>query len=493
MKDPITIRLEGTGKMGRCETVARRVLAATILVCIVLDAHSLFRFPVAPGIDGYYYMVQAKALGDSGYLYYPTRTPVVFWIIVGFQKVIPNPVVALKCLWLLIELAFVLASSILIASLTGSFWLACLTAIVLGCSDLHLFMLCEFLKQLTAYLFLVLAILTWLRAKYSNYIRIGATAVLAVLALFAHLSAAAWMISMVFFGAVLRVLREGTPIQRVLAVSGLSILFAMPAILVLTSAPVPSTFHAELTTSATWPFLGIASAERLLAYAAAVVALIFLMLRRQLVASAQYYIGGIISLFTVVITFNPFLLHAHGSLSLAGRLGDVSYVQLAFLLPIALHLLRCTGVEMLIRMIFFLLTLVFSIERSMRMPHGITDEYLQERTQIAAHLPFWNGQIPRPAIVGAPHGDDFLATYMLDVHAFPSPNRTESTRDLYWILRSVPCRLIEARAVLAADIQECTVFLSDNSALTAFREMTAEERSRVLNHNKHYYDAFHRE
>ena len=62
------------------------------------DASYLFSYPVAVGADGYYYVLQINELLKNHHLYYPSNTPLVFWILAALTFVT-------KMLWWLLSSA----------------------------------------------------------------------------------------------------------------------------------------------------------------------------------------------------------------------------------------------------------------------------------------------------------------------------------------------------------------------------------------------------
>ena len=58
-------------------------LAVTLPVAAAVvwrDTVSLFRYPFPVGVDGFYYAQQIKSILATGRLYYPSRTPLVFYL-----------------------------------------------------------------------------------------------------------------------------------------------------------------------------------------------------------------------------------------------------------------------------------------------------------------------------------------------------------------------------------------------------------------------------
>jgi len=67
-----------------------------LIFVAIRDASYLFSYPVAVGADGYYYVLQINELLKTHHLYYPSNTPIVFWILAALTFVTKNAVVAIK-------------------------------------------------------------------------------------------------------------------------------------------------------------------------------------------------------------------------------------------------------------------------------------------------------------------------------------------------------------------------------------------------------------
>jgi hypothetical protein len=58
-------------------------LVAALAVGVAYDAAVLFKYPFAVGVDGYYYVLQINELRTQGRLYFPTRTPLILYLLTG--------------------------------------------------------------------------------------------------------------------------------------------------------------------------------------------------------------------------------------------------------------------------------------------------------------------------------------------------------------------------------------------------------------------------
>ncbi len=78
-----------------------------LIFVAIRDASYLFSYPVAVGADGYYYILQINELLKNHHLYYPSNTPIVFWILAALTFVTKNAVVAIKLGSIAFNLVFV--------------------------------------------------------------------------------------------------------------------------------------------------------------------------------------------------------------------------------------------------------------------------------------------------------------------------------------------------------------------------------------------------
>src|SRR5947207_13431306 len=61
-------------------------LTLAIATAIGLHARLLFEYPVAVGLDGYYYVLQVKGILAKGHLKYPYGAPLVFYAMAFMAK-----------------------------------------------------------------------------------------------------------------------------------------------------------------------------------------------------------------------------------------------------------------------------------------------------------------------------------------------------------------------------------------------------------------------
>src|SRR3712207_3880454 len=113
---------------------ARLTLLAALALGLARDAYLLFSFPVAVGTDGYYYVLQVRELLTGGRLYFPSDTPLVFYILALLGGLTGDPVVAVKAGALAFHLLLCLGVYALVSSVTRNEWLGALGGAVAAVS-----------------------------------------------------------------------------------------------------------------------------------------------------------------------------------------------------------------------------------------------------------------------------------------------------------------------------------------------------------------------
>ncbi len=166
------------------------LVAALLLIAVWRDAAILFRHPVAPGWNGYYYVLQIDSLRNQGHFYFSTRTPLVFYGLAGLRALLGDTVLAIKIGSLLIHGLLCVGIFALLVSLTRSFWPGVIGMALAAFAPLHLFMVAEYIKQAGALCLLVWGCWATTRAfqtRNAKWATLSAT--LLVAAAFSHKSA----------------------------------------------------------------------------------------------------------------------------------------------------------------------------------------------------------------------------------------------------------------------------------------------------------------
>ena len=115
-------------------------LAVLLIFAATRDASYLFSYPVAVGADGYYYVLQINALLKNHHLYYPSNTPIVFWILAALTFVTKNAVVAIKLGSIAFNLCLCSAFFVLVSAITRRRWLGVLGVGIVALSGMHSYM-----------------------------------------------------------------------------------------------------------------------------------------------------------------------------------------------------------------------------------------------------------------------------------------------------------------------------------------------------------------
>src|SRR5690349_15033353 len=105
---------------------------ALLLLVLVLsalrDAYILFSYPVAVGVNGYFYVLQINQVANSGHLFFPTHTPLPIYLLTALRFLTGNAVAAIKVFGLLLQAALCLGVFALTGSTLRSVWLGLLGA-----------------------------------------------------------------------------------------------------------------------------------------------------------------------------------------------------------------------------------------------------------------------------------------------------------------------------------------------------------------------------
>lgn len=464
------------------------IAGAIIIAGTARDALLLFRYPVAAGLDGYYYVLQLASLQRTGHLYYASHTPVAFWILQAVGTITASPVIAVKVTFLLVSASLAFAVSALSAIVADSALAAPVSAVVMSWTTLHLFLLSEFLKQGIAYVFLTLACIAFISLK-TPALRIAITALFIVFSVLAHVSIWEW-IAVIVCGEVLLRLLTAKRLNATLFLIASAAIMAIPCLLALLSfIQIPRLVSSNITASPIWPIASVGQAENL-ALLVLIPIMLAVLLSKRPVSAKQLHFYGIVSLFSMWITLNPFLQHRLGSNSVSVRMQDVAQIQLALLLPGILVLLSDRPRMRLIWSIIAVASVLALDPVVDKTPRGLTDTYLQERVQMSTALSLLRGKITAPVV--AEHGDEFLATYYLGItseHDLPHGRTWDRAN---WILREYPCSLDRAYVLDKTYDTRCIVLIEGEILPIQFRAMTRAEQIELIAHNPHLYFAFHR-
>ena len=456
------------GRVSRSH-VAGAVLIVVLVMNALHDCNLLFRFPVAAGVDGYYYIKQIETLLTAGRFYFPTGTPLVLYLLAGISYLVNDPILGVKIGSIALHMLLGAGLYAIIASVTKSLWLGVLASTLAALSGLHLYLVAEFINQLGAITCLVWAGWFAIRAlETGRAIYAGAAFICLTLAAFSHRSALPIALLIVSSTLLARQLINSISKRQHLWITSLLILalWLLPAIIAATPlAPTSGWLKGELSTAPQWPVGRYALAEALILFIVSP-ATLFLLARSRPTSERTIfvYLFGGMALLSLLVTLNPFLQSPDGWLSVVQRLRALAYIQVALLVPGLLWIISTKQV----RLIPYALALIvpFAVLSHLGpLPFGLRPEYLLYREKLIEHLRLSRQQIDSSAIVIAPHGDQFVVSAVLDLQAQQRLPSDTQQRALYWLVRGVRCDHAGAAIILTTERPDRCTLLSDSGQL----------------------------
>lgn len=148
-----------------------------------------------------------------------------------------------------------------------------------------------------------------------------------------------------------------------------------------------------------------------------------------------------ICLFSLLLTFNPFLNH-RGFISVIGRLSSLSYIQTAIAAPLFLFLMQEFPKRKEIVM-SLLLAAVIMASRFSPLPAGLRIEYLRQRETIANTLSEGKTQMCSDSFIIAAHGNQFLAASVTGFPSQQTPPGNSTEKCLYWLILNPPRQRVQ--------------------------------------------------
>ncbi len=460
------------------------------------DASLLFRYPVAVGADGYYYVLQIHEFLNHGYLYFPTNTPLVFYALALLSLVMGNIVSAIKLGSLVLHVLLCVGIYALVSTITRNRWLGLLGGAIAALSAMHFYMIAEFIKNLGALTVLIWSGWTAVRASQSHQVRwVALSIMLLVAAIFSHMTS--WAIALSLAALTLLwhwlFVGESSSYSRLAGLFVMLLLAILPALIATQKCfPLPAWIAGEFFTQPTWPIslaspIGKAEMVALLLVAPAI---LFLIARHRgsLLAKRFSSVIAAIALWSLLITLNPFLNHDVRQFGIVGRLDHLSYLQVAILVPGLLHVIRHVFPQA--SLFTFTLTLVFVLaSMSGPLPKGLQPSFLLQRAEMLRTLPFQKPELPDNALLIARHGDEFILTYSLDLSAqqqFP----VDRGRPVYWLLHRVKGQYLTSDMIIVMDegVDSCLVLVKHENVDRWLPIMDYDERKSLLAENPHLAD-----
>ncbi len=461
-------------------------LVALFAAGVLRDAWLMFRSPVALGIDGYCYAVQAQHFLSNHALYYPTATPGVLYLVAAGAAVFRDPVVSLKVCSLLLSVMLAAGVFGILRASTGRVWCGALGAALISLPTMHLFLLVEFVNNLGALALLAAALWCIVRASESRarIWRLGAVVALAG-ALFSHKMA--WF---VVPAVTLLCLVAGRMLAGRVAVVRYSICAGVVAVAwaaawILALLNWPHRTPPETLSSPVFPVRlanPIGTLETVLLLVAAPLA-VWLSARDHPGPPRLRQLASVTALWTLMVTLNPWLNHTLREQRIVGRFDHVAFLQVALLVP-ALLLLGSTQYRGRLWLAGGAAGALLAAACFAPLPYGARREFLVERERLIEGLA--RVSLPSNAEVIARHGEEFLITYILAVEAEQDYRPSPSAKTTYWLIRSAPSDIGQ----LIVDDGDSGIVLLSQAELTRLDAALAPEEREVLRGNNGHWKRY---
>lgn len=480
----------------RAATISNLPWAALFLLLAaraVLDAQLLFKYPVAIGYDGYYYVLQSVTLLNQGHFYFPTNTPFIFYVISVVNYLSGDVIFAIKIIAILLHQLLSLGVSALIITSTRSIWLGVLGAALTSLSNLHFYFESEFIKSLCACSLLLWS--SWALIQYIKKSRAAwlyCSSFLALLAIFSH-KLGIFLISFAALALLALRLLFSPRQNRQKRFVGISILCCIEmgpiliALLKQVGVLIPHAEDSSLYPHIPLDFLTYPECLVLLVIGPLTLFLLF-HLRKQ-IETPVIYLYGVISLIGVLLILNPFLNTEKAMLSATARIRMLSYIAVAVLIPGTFYLLSKFSKTIPLYFSTFIITLLIVLNISTNLPKGMQDDFLLERTALQRNLPLYRGKLGENPIVIAMHGNEFLVTWAMHIPAQQKVPSNKSYQSTFWLL----CRassLAKSGIVVSTEGSNAPfVLIEDNQLHQQMQYLTAHERGQLFGYNRHLLDA----
>lgn len=470
-------------------------LAALLtLLCVstYYDFAMLLRYPVAVGLDGYYYVLQIDEFLRHGRFYFPTFAPLILYFLAGITFLTDNTVLAVKVGSMVLHALLCLGIFAIVASTTRSVWLGVLGCALALASQLHLYMVSEFIKNLGA-----VALLLWcgwcvLRAvQTSRRLWVYLSILCLTAATLSHRSALAVAGVPAASTLLIRwlVLPESHWIYRRIAIVMTIILCSAPAIVVRQAfVKLPTWITDEMLGHPQWPISNIGFIEKTMLLAVCPATLfVILYFRELLTINHEVILLGSVALLSLLITINPFLNYNFGWIGISARLSSLAYIQLAILVPGLIWLVHAIQREITLYAVVLTIPMLATLHGYARLPIGMQPDFLSERVQMIRALSMYRQQVSPDHMVIAPHGDQFVVTSALGVPSQQRWPQSSQEQTIYWLLRHIEHQALSSSMIILLKGSNGlhTVLIRDDDLRQTLEAMTGVERLRLFVTNPH--------
>jgi len=481
------------------KVVAIAALLIILVAAVVRHALLLSQHNVPVGIDGYYYVLQIDALKKNHRLYFPSHTPFVLYFLTAIGYFTNNSVTAVKVGTLLLDILLCLAIFALTVSTTHNLWLGVLGSALATVSGLHLYMIAEFINTLGALTFLVLSgwcIVRWTQTRGPKWIGLAVVSLAA--AVFSHQMAVGVIsvvaVSLFLFKGLVSSRSEGRYAFAAL-IAFVAIYFAPALLKAQAVIDIPERLRTELTAIPHWPISYNYFPETLMLALFAPVALVLLLgpMRRIGAGTIGGSLTGLVAIWSLLVTLNPFLTEDRGWTEIVGRIRGLAYIQVALLVPAVIWLLFSARRKFTIYVLAILPP--FAILTALSpLPLGLRGEYLVRRAELAQKLPYYIDRVGKDSLITASHGDQFLVTATLGIASQRLPQENTASRTVYWLLdtsKHQPPALAESVVVVDHSTSR-TVLVEDGVLRSYLLSATDADKRTLISYNRHLLVAYRR-
>ncbi len=480
------------------KVVAIAALLAILVVGAVRDAHLLFQNNVAVGIDGYYYVLQVDALKNNHRLYFPSPTPFVLYLLTVISYFTHDSVIAVKVGSVLLHTLLCLGIFALTVSTTRNLWLGLLGSALAAVSGLHLYMIAEFINALGALTFLVWSgwlTVRWAQSRGPQWI--GLAVVLIAAAIFSHQLAVPVVlvvaVSLFLFQGLVSSTSEGRYAFAAL-IALVAIYFAPALVKAQAVIEMPERLRTQLSAIPNWPISDNYFPETLMLAVLAPVALMLLFrpMRRIEVGSISGGLAGLVAIWSLLVTLNPFLHEDRGWTGIVGRVRGLAYIQTALLLPAVIWLVFSARRKF----IFYVLAVLppFAILTALSpLPLGLRGEYLVRRAELAQRLPYYIDRVSKDSLIIASHGDQFLVTATIGIASQRLPPENTASQTVYWLLDTSKHQSPTLDSVVVAEHPTSRTVLVEHGILRSYLlSATDVEKRMLIGYNRHLMMSYNR-
>lgn len=469
-------------------------LVATLVILLAgagFDAYILFRYDFAVGVDGYYYQLQIKSLLSQGRFYFPTRTPLVLYLLSGFSYLTGESIVTVKVVSIFLHATLSTAIFALVSSATRMVSLGLCAAALCVTSGTHLYLVGEYVNNLGALALLVWS--AWCALRFfqtQSKFWLSLALLGSAAALFSHRSS--WAIIPAFACTLVLVRLLTTKalsvrLRRLIAAL-LLLIWSAPALLAAQRfIQLPGWLDKEFLIVPKLPFSTAAVAEQIILIVIAPITLLITLFSRKRDSrndDVPYIVFGAIALCSLLLTINPFF-NNRGAMDFTWRLSILAYIQVALLVPGLIWLLLPFSRRAIAVVCAFVLPLIVASALFSR-PYGLRSAYLSEREELLYRLPLIRQELGSAPLVISPHGDQFVVTWALGI---PSQQEWSDNRShtIYWLLHHVePDFLASPATILAKQNDGKFIGLAKHEIVRQrLAEIRQDERQRLLVNNSH--------